>query len=220
MLYISAADHTHIQQIGYGLLSVLTEISFSVRAMRTQLLSVNADQDGYNIVHFATSSQRNILFEFESVVSYEMSNNRQLTSAGSHPQVAFEEIEHTADRVLRIYGSNLEELLLNAARGMNSLMVTKHVPCSEHQEKFVELDAMDTESLLVDWLSELAYWAEIEMLVFHEFKIESVSPTHLGARIYGTRVTQLENHIKAVTYHNLDIVQTEKGLTATVVFDV
>jgi len=149
-----------------------------------------------------------------------MSNNRPFISDGSHPQVAFEEIEHTADRVLRIYGSNLEELLLNAARGMNSLMVTKHVPCSEHREKFVELDAMDTESLLVDWLSELAYWAEIEMLIFHEFRIESVSPTHLGARIYGSRVTQLENHIKAVTYHNLDIVQTEKGLIATVVFDV
>jgi SHS2 domain-containing protein len=149
-----------------------------------------------------------------------MSNNGQLTSAGSHHQVAFEEIEHTADRALRIYGSNLEELLLNAARGMTSLMVTKHIPCSEHREKFVELKAMDSESLLVDWLSELAYWAEIEMLVFHEFKIESFSPTHLRARIYGTRVSQLEKHIKAVTYHNLEIVQTEKGLTATVVFDV
>ncbi len=149
-----------------------------------------------------------------------MSNNRLPASAGTHHQVAFEEIEHTADRALRIYGSNLEELLLNAARGMNSLMVTKHTPCSEHQEKFVELEAMDTESLLVDWLSELAYWAEIEMLVFHEFKIESVSPTHLRAKIYGSRVTQLEKHIKAVTYHNLEIIETDKGLAATVVFDV
>lgn len=149
-----------------------------------------------------------------------MSNNRIPTWAGSHHQIAFEEIEHTADRALRIWGSNLEELLLNAARGINSLMVTKHTPCSEHQEKFVELEAMDAESLLVDWLSELAYWAEREMLVFHEFKIESVSPTHLGVRMYGTRVTQLEKHIKAVTYHNLEIVQTADGLTATVVFDV
>ena len=82
------------------------------------------------------------------------------------------------------------------------------------------LEAMDTETLLVDWLSELAYWAESEMLVFHEFKIESVSPTHLKVRMYGTRVARLEKHIKAVTYHNLEIVQTGNGLTATVVFDV
>ena len=149
-----------------------------------------------------------------------MSNNRLPNSAGPHPQVAFEEIEHTADRALRIYGSNLEELLLNAARGMNSLMVTQSIACSDLHEKFVEIEAIDIEGLLVDWLSELAYWAEMEMLIFQEFEIESVSPIHLRARLYGTRMTQLEKHIKAVTYHDLDIVQTKKGLIATVVFDV
>jgi len=30
----------------------------------------------------------------------------------------------------------------------------------------------------------------------------------------------MEKHIKAVTYHNLEIVQTARGLTATIVFDV
>ncbi len=149
-----------------------------------------------------------------------MSNNRLPPSAGTRHQVAFEEIEHTADLALRIYGSNLAELLLNAARGMISLMVTKQIPCSDRREKFVNIEALDTESLLVDWLSELAYWAEIEMLIFSEFKIESVSPTHLRARIYGTRVTQLDKLIKAVTYHNLEIIETDKGMAATVVFDV
>ncbi len=149
-----------------------------------------------------------------------MPNNTLSISDGPHRQVAFEEIEHTADRALRIYGANLEELLLNAARGMNSLMITELSPGSGRQDKFVELDAMDAESLLVEWLSELSYWAEIEMLVFHEFEMESVSPTHLRATIHGTRVTQMEKHIKAVTYHNLEIVQTGEGLTATVVFDV
>ncbi len=149
-----------------------------------------------------------------------MPNNRQTSSTGPHHQIDFEEIEHTADRALRIYGSNLEELLLNAARGMNDILVAKHIPGPALQEKLVQLNAMDSESLLVEWLSELAYWAEIEMLVFHEFKIESVSPTHLRARILGSPVTQLEKHIKAVTYHNLAIVQSETGLTATVVFDV
>lgn len=141
-------------------------------------------------------------------------------TAGPDGQIAFEEIEHTADRALKIYGANLEELLLNAARGMNSLMVTELIAGSGQQQKFVEIDAMDTETLLVEWLGELSYWAEVEMLVFHEFEMECVTSTHLKATIYGSRVTQLEKHIKAVTYHNLEIVQTEKGLTATVVFDV
>ena len=134
--------------------------------------------------------------------------------------VTFEEIEHTADRALRIYGSNLRELLLNAARGMNSLMGTESTPGSARQEKTIVLDALDAESLLVEWLSELAYWAETELLVFNEFDIESVSPTHLKAKIRGARVPHLEKHIKAVTYHNLEIVRTDRGLAATVVFDV
>ena len=149
-----------------------------------------------------------------------MPKKSQPTSSGISDEVAFEEIEHTADRALRIYGSNLGELLLNAVRGMNSLMGTELTPGSARQEKTVVLDALDAESLLVEWLSELAYWAETELLVFNEFDIECVSPTHLTTKIRGARVAHLEKHIKAVTYHNLEIVRTDRGLAATVVFDV
>jgi len=141
-------------------------------------------------------------------------------SLTSHPQIAFEEIEHTADRALKIFGRNLEELFLNAARGLNSLMGAHGDLNSRPLTKSIELDAMDAESLLVEWLSELAYWAESEMLVFSKFELQDVSPTQLKAKIFGRRVTQWENHIKAVTYHNLEIIQTESGLAATVVFDV
>jgi SHS2 domain-containing protein len=149
-----------------------------------------------------------------------MSNDKSINRAGSLHGVAFEEIEHTADRALRIYGSDLQELLLNAAGGLNSLLDAEYNASSRPEEKSVELEAIDAESLLVEWLSELAYWAETELLVFHQFDLHSVSPTHVKATIHGSRVAQLEKHIKAVTYHNLEIIQTDEGLTATVVFDV
>ncbi len=141
-------------------------------------------------------------------------------SVTSHPLIAFEEIEHTADRALIIYGRNLEELFINAARGLKSLMGADEVPDSTAITKSIALDAIDAESLLVEWLSELAYWAEAEMLVFSKFDLQNITPTHVKAKIYGSRVTLMEKHIKAVTYHNLEIVKTETGLTATVVFDV
>ena len=135
-------------------------------------------------------------------------------------EAAFEEIEHTADRALRIYGSDLRELLVNAAHGMNSLMVKEPAATSTPVERSIELEAMDAESMLVEWLSELAFWAETEMLVFDRFDLQDVSPTHLKATIYGNRAQQLEKHVKAVTYHNLAIVRTARGVSATVVFDV
>jgi SHS2 domain-containing protein len=149
-----------------------------------------------------------------------MSKETSTTINESYETLAFEEIEHTADRALRIYGLNLEELLRHAAQGMNSLMLADFPPPSRLKKKSVVLDAPDVESLLVDWLSELAYWAEIEMLVFQSFDFHKVSPTHVAATLTGGRAARLEKHIKAVTYHNLKIVQTAAGLTATVVFDV
>ena len=149
-----------------------------------------------------------------------MSQDKSAKTEGLLHGAAFEEIEHTADCALKIYGTGLTELLLNAAGGMNSLLNPVIDASSRQEEKSVWLKAIDAESLLVEWLSELAYWAETEMLVFHEYDLLSVSQTHLEAIIYGSQAMQLEKHIKAVTYHNLKIVQTDGGLTATVVFDV
>ena len=138
----------------------------------------------------------------------------------AQPKADFEEIEHTADWALRIRGRNLSELLINAARGMSSLLVSELADISVTQEERVEVEAYDAESLLVNWLSELAYWAEAEGIVFCEFNLQQVTPTHLQAVVRGGHVADLQKHIKAVTYHDLEIVETDDGLEVTVVFDV
>ncbi len=132
----------------------------------------------------------------------------------------YEEIEHTADNALRIHGHSMEELLQNAAHGMNSLMLNDVAIISTQIQKYVEVEAIDAESVLVEWLAELAYWAETHLLVFKRFEIESVTPVRVQATLFGGKVNKLQKHIKAVTYHNLEIIKTDKGLEATVVFDV
>jgi SHS2 domain-containing protein len=134
--------------------------------------------------------------------------------------IGFKEIEHTADYALKIQGHNLEELLVNAAHGMNSLMVADLNAISAQIQKKVDVEAVDAESLLVEWLSELAYWAETEMLVFKTFDLHKVLATQVQATLFGGKTQKLVKHIKAVTYHNLKVVKTDKGLEATVVFDV
>jgi SHS2 domain-containing protein len=114
----------------------------------------------------------------------------------------FEEVEHTADRALRIRGRNLEDLFANSI------------------EKRIELEAADAEDLLVAWLSELAFWAETESLIFNRFHFTELSPTRLGAAVRGGPVKTLQKHVKAVTFHNLAIRREPEGLVVTVVFDV
>ena len=134
--------------------------------------------------------------------------------------MGFEEVEHTADKALRVFGADLTELFLSAAEGLTHLMAADVADISTKIEKSIELEAIDAESLLVEWLSELAYWAESEMLVFKNFRIQKATATYLKAKVWGGKTSMLEKQIKAVTYHNLKIIKTAEGLEATIVFDV
>lgn len=134
--------------------------------------------------------------------------------------MGYQEIEHTADHALKVYGKNLKELFISAAEGMRSLMIADISSASGEITKAVKLKAIDTESLLVEWLSELAYWAEAEMLVFSTFNIHTISANDIDASVVGEIAPALDRQIKAVTYHNLKIKKTNHGLEATIVFDV
>jgi SHS2 domain-containing protein len=79
---------------------------------------------------------------------------------------------------------------------------------------------MDRESLLVDWLGELAYLAETASLVFETIQFQTLSATRIEAVLTGSRVSRIDKVIKAVTYHNLTVQKTLEGYAATVVFDV
>ncbi|MDX9785524.1 MAG: archease [Desulfobacterales bacterium] len=130
------------------------------------------------------------------------------------------EMIHTADLALRVRGKDLDALMRNAAAGMSALMCDAPMAASVPERRDVSVSAPDAEGLLVEWLSELAYWAESEGAVFNSFLIHSISETSLTATVSGRLSGPLKRTIKAVTYHNLAIKQTARGLEATVVFDV
>jgi SHS2 domain-containing protein len=129
-------------------------------------------------------------------------------------------IDHTADWALRIQARDIKELLITAALGMNDLLADDISAISLDISKRIEITAIDKESLLVEWLSELAYWAEMESIIFPKFMVDSISETHISANAIGGQVKELQKHIKAVTYHNLKIIKTDKGIETTVIFDV
>lgn len=131
----------------------------------------------------------------------------------------FEEVEHTADLALRVWGEDLAALFISAARGMAWLMADPE-GIEVEVEFTVELSAGDVETLLVTWLGELLYLSERENLVFTEFDLEQVSSTHLVGKVRGGAPERWRNHIKAATFSELDIREMESGLGTNVVFDV
>jgi len=133
-------------------------------------------------------------------------------------QAVFSEVEHTADWAIRVRGATLPELFANAATGMYSLVADRSfMPTVERQ---IEVRGIDAEALLVNWLNELVYHTEMYGDVFCEFHLESFEPTWLRATAKAGRGVELKKQIKAVTFHNLQIVSTGEGYEVTIVFDV
>ena len=131
----------------------------------------------------------------------------------------FEEVEHTADVALRVWGRDLKELFVNAARGMAWLLADPET-VEPTTEVSLDLEGFDAETLLVTWLGELLYYNETEGLVFTEFDLREVTPTHLRGIARGGVPGETRRHIKAVTFHDLNIRSTDRGLETTIVFDV
>ena len=134
----------------------------------------------------------------------------------------FLELPHTADWAVRVWAADLPALFAAAANGMNALAGVS-LDDGPRVSRVFEAEAPDAESLLVAFLSELVYAAEQENLAFNGFDIETeqhVGQYRIRARLAGAPIEAIEKPIKAVTYHNLEIISGEDGLEVEIVFDV
>ncbi|MBU0683119.1 MAG: archease [Candidatus Omnitrophica bacterium] len=134
----------------------------------------------------------------------------------------YEQIPHTADLAVKVYGKTVPEIFENAAFAMFDLMgnITRG---SLKDTKKIEIDAPDTETLLIEWLNELLYLSFETQALFSVFCVRSLENNKLRA----TAIEQIpesgdliQTEIKAATYHDLKIEKTESGYEVTIVFDV
>jgi SHS2 domain-containing protein len=131
----------------------------------------------------------------------------------------FREHAHTADWELEVWAPDLATLLEQAARGMYSISGVRLEP-EIHQRRSLELKAEDAEGLLVRFLSELLWLEEQDRIAFDHFDIQLDSTFHMQADLIGADIARLDKEIKAVTYHNLNVERTPRGLQVNIVFDV
>lgn len=132
--------------------------------------------------------------------------------------MGFKEIEHTADWELKVWAEDISTLFEQAAQGMYSLAGAR-LKLKPRISRTIELQNIDKESLLVDFLSELLYFIEVEEIGFDTFELQ-FDGNALSATLYGGPVDTISKDIKAVTYHNLEILEEADGLEVSIVFDV
>lgn len=137
----------------------------------------------------------------------------------SGEESGYQEIDHVADRAYRIWGPDLEALLLSGARALYDL--AEVTPSrGEEMERRIEVRGIDRESLLVAWLNQLLFILEKDRITFTRFEFSELNDQHLRARGQGTASLRTPHDIKAATYHGLTVRSIGRRLEARVVFDV
>jgi len=131
----------------------------------------------------------------------------------------YETISHTADVMIRAFGSTLEEAFENAAYGLFDQMAD--LSNVEPKQLFkMDIEGAEPQQLLVDFLSELLYLFDTELVLLKEFKAsydgEVLAVTARGEKIDKKRHV-LRKSIKAVSYHMIEVAP-EKGYVQ-VLFD-
>ena len=135
----------------------------------------------------------------------------------------YEQLDHTADVAVRVYGANLEELFANAAFSMFDIIADLE-GLTRSTSIDVSLEAQDPEELLVKWLDELLFHFYTKWIIFFEFEILEIDERRIAARAHGRHVgenrNRLTTEIKAATYHNLKIQREAGRYSVEIIFDV
>jgi len=144
----------------------------------------------------------------------------------------FEILEHKADLKIRAFGKTKEELLENLMLAMlEGARYEKNLQ-SQTSKVEVKISSMDLPSLLVDFLSEVLYLCETRKEVYQKVEFKKFLETpkqnkfatgqvEIEATLTGKKLERMGVHIKAVTYHGLDIHRKGDGIwQATVLFDI
>jgi SHS2 domain-containing protein len=143
----------------------------------------------------------------------------------------YEFLDHTADAKFLAYGITLEEAFTNALRALVSIVADEHTLHAEmHRE--IAIEGSDEKQLLYNFLEEIIF-----LLDSKSYLAKTVSKIHirnktipdgkrtfvLEATLAGQLIdehTPTHEHVKAVTYNEMEIRHEPGKITLQVVLDL
>ena len=132
-------------------------------------------------------------------------------------------LEHTADMGIRVSGETFANLFKNAAHALMQIIIRDRPPAKTSLHR-LSVTGEDPSDLMVRWLGEILYLFEGENKVVMDIKIDSITKSHLDATLHVTHFNpeqhEILTEIKAVTYHQIEVVRKKDGWQASIIVDL
>ena len=132
----------------------------------------------------------------------------------------YRQVDHTADLALELWAGSEEALLGVGARAIVAVL-TEDADVSGSDERLVELDTVDAEDRLVQWLNEIIVAAIVDGFLTTSADI-TLRSGGLAATLRGRcdAAELVATELKSATYHDLRLEQRDGAWHAHVVIDV
>jgi SHS2 domain-containing protein len=125
-------------------------------------------------------------------------------------------VEHTGEVQLELEARTEEGVFTEAASAFRELVGAGD---GEGERREVQLSGADRALLLVEWVNELVFLAEVEGFVPVRVRSVELSPGGLRATVEGHR-GRVPHLVKAVTLNDLKLERTDDTWHARLVLDV
>lgn len=132
-------------------------------------------------------------------------------------------LAHTSDVVIQAEGYSLKELFSNGLRQMNEILLPEYCDNPRHSDCHMRFRIHDSDptALLIDFLSEALALTYIHRAIFCHVYFDVLTQKDVGGNLFGRWYPELENEIKAVTYHEAALKRDANGKwTTPVLFDL
>jgi len=130
----------------------------------------------------------------------------------------------SGDFVFDAFGETLEEMLISCAEACFS--ATTDLSGVDAIDEFsIVVEGEDLNELLFNFLAELIYLKDTERIFLSKFELKlSDNNSTLKAVARGEKIDydkhEIKTDVKAVTYHKLEVKQTDSGFTVRVMLDL
>ena len=139
------------------------------------------------------------------------------------PGYRYAEDGPTADLTVDTWGESLEDVFRQSAIALFNA-ITPLEGINQNETREFEVDGHDLGALLFNFLDELLYLQEVDLIVFSGFDLEIDRESITLKAVCHGELFDLSKHtqgiaVKAVTFHQMKFEETDEGWKLRVVLD-
>ena len=136
----------------------------------------------------------------------------------------YELLSHTADIRIRATGDTLEELFSALLEGICEIADSNYknyLNKNFNIHKEIHVESFDSTTHAIDFLSEVLSMMNIEKAIFTRVEFNEISTNSSYSIIHGWKTDGFQKDIKAITYHDAELINLPDGkLSITVLLDI